>query len=168
MKDAFDVLMITHSSLCKGYEGALKLILDIDDDDFGTLSFENAESLEDFSEKIKTMIDGVYKDRNLVVLLDLPGGSPANVSLPFINSSRKFIAGINLPFVLELMAMKKNGISWEELNIEEICENALEIVKAKTGVEAGDTVILTAGIPSPHVGGFDYGVSNMMRIVTVD
>ena len=84
MKDAFDVLMITHSSLCKGYEGALKLILDIDDDDFGTLSFENAESLEDFSEKIKTMIDGVYKDRNLVVLLDLPGGSPANVSLPFI------------------------------------------------------------------------------------
>ena len=51
---------------------------------------------------------------------------------------------------------------------EEICENALEIVKAKTGVEAGDTVILTAGIPSPHVGGFDYGVSNMMRIVTVD
>ena len=62
MKDAFDVLMITHSSLCKGYEGALKLILDIDDDDFGTLSFENAESLEDFSEKIKTMIDGVYKD----------------------------------------------------------------------------------------------------------
>jgi hypothetical protein len=22
------------------------------------------------------------------------------------------------------MAMKKNGISWEELNIEEICENA--------------------------------------------
>lgn len=27
MKDAFDVLMITHSSLCKGYEGALKLIM---------------------------------------------------------------------------------------------------------------------------------------------
>ena len=40
MKDAFDVLMITHSSLCKGYEGALKLILDIDDDDFGTLSLK--------------------------------------------------------------------------------------------------------------------------------
>ena len=128
MKDAFDVLMITHSSLCKGYEGALKLILDIDDDDFGTLSFENAESLEDFSEKIKTMIDGVYKDRNLVVLLDLPGGSPANVSLPFINSSRKFIAGINLPFVLELMTMKKNGISWEELNIEEICEKGIVVM----------------------------------------
>ena len=41
MKDAFDVLMITHAGLCKGYADALKLILDIDEDDFGTLSFEN-------------------------------------------------------------------------------------------------------------------------------
>ncbi|MFR3430007.1 MAG: hypothetical protein ACLTTH_07900 [Holdemanella porci] len=49
------------------------------------MSFENAESLEDFSEKIKTMIDGVYKDRNLVVLLDLPGGSPANVSFTILS-----------------------------------------------------------------------------------
>lgn len=34
MKDAFDVLMITHAGLCKGYADALKLILDIDEDDF--------------------------------------------------------------------------------------------------------------------------------------
>lgn len=52
MKDAFDVLMITHSSLCKGYEGALKLILDIDDDDFGTLSFENASRSMVFYNKL--------------------------------------------------------------------------------------------------------------------
>lgn len=49
---------------------------------------------------------------------------------------------------------------------EEICENAMEIMKAKACVETGDIAVLTAGIPSPHVG--DYGVSNMMRIVTVD
>ena len=37
MKDAFDVLMITHAGLCKGYADALKLILDIDEDDFATV-----------------------------------------------------------------------------------------------------------------------------------
>ena len=56
MKDAFDVLMITHAGLCKGYADALKLILDIDEDDFGTLSFENGESLDDFSEAIRLTI----------------------------------------------------------------------------------------------------------------
>ena len=44
----------------------------------------------------------------------------------------------------------------------------LDIAKERGFVEAGDLSVLTAGIPSPHVGGFDYGVSNMMRIVTVD
>ena len=72
MKDAFDVLMITHAGLCKGYADALKLILDIDEDDFGTLSFENGEAMEDFSEAIRATIEEKYKDRNLVVLLDLP------------------------------------------------------------------------------------------------
>ena len=59
MKDAFDVLMITHAGLCKGYADALKLILDIDEDDFGTLSFENGESLDDFSEAIRATIEDI-------------------------------------------------------------------------------------------------------------
>ena len=41
MKDAFDVLMITPAGLCKGYTGALKLILDIDEADFGTMSCDD-------------------------------------------------------------------------------------------------------------------------------
>ena len=61
MKDAFDVLMITHAGLCKGYADALKLILDIDEDDFGTLSFENGESLDDFSEAIRATIEERYR-----------------------------------------------------------------------------------------------------------
>ena len=51
---------------------------------------------------------------------------------------------------------------------EEICNNAIEIAKDRKHVEEGDLAVLTAGIPSPHVGGFDYGVSNMMRIVTIE
>jgi len=51
---------------------------------------------------------------------------------------------------------------------EEICNNAIDIAKERKHVEVGDLAVLTAGIPSPHVGGFDYGVSNMMRIVTIE
>lgn len=128
MKDAFDVLMITHAGLCKGYADALKLILDIDEDDFGTLSFENGEALEDFSEAIRATIEEKYKDRNLIVLLDLPGGSPANTALPFMSSSRKLIAGVNLPLVLEIMAMKKSGTTWEELDLDDTCKSAAQSI----------------------------------------
>ena len=51
---------------------------------------------------------------------------------------------------------------------EAICGNAIAVAKEKNYLETGDITVLTAGIPSPHVGGFDYGVSNMMRIVTIE
>lgn len=51
---------------------------------------------------------------------------------------------------------------------EDICSSAVELVCAKQIAETGDVVILTAGIPSPVVGGRQAGVSNMMRIAIID
>ncbi len=124
MGDAFEVLVVTHAVLSKGYFSALQLILDIDQNDMDVLSFETGEALDAFSDKISDIVENKYKDKNMVILLDLPGGTPANMALPFLSDSRKLIAGINLPLVLELMIAKKNGVSWEELDLETIIENA--------------------------------------------
>ncbi len=51
---------------------------------------------------------------------------------------------------------------------EAICGNAIALAKEKKYVDTGDITVLTAGIPSPHEGGFDYGASNMMRIATIE
>lgn len=124
MGDAFEVLLVTHAALSKGYFSALQLILDIDQNDLDVLSFEAGEALDTFSNKISEVVENKYKNKNMVILLDLPGGTPANMALPFLSDSRKLVAGINLPLVLELMIAKKNGVSWEELNVETIIENA--------------------------------------------
>lgn len=124
MGDAFEVLVVTHAALSKGYFSALQLILDIDQNDMDVLSFETGEALDTFSNKISDVVENKYKDKNMVILLDLPGGTQANMALPFLSDSRKLIAGINLPLVLELMIAKKNGVSWEELDLETIIENA--------------------------------------------
>jgi pyruvate kinase len=60
--------------------------------------------------------------------------------------------------------------SIEAQSMEDICDNALEIVRAKAGLESGDILVLTAGIPAAHAICRDqrYGASNMMRIVTVE
>ncbi len=51
---------------------------------------------------------------------------------------------------------------------EDICSEAIEIAKIKNCVEAGDIVVLTAGIPSVNVEAAREGVSNMMRITTIE
>lgn len=58
--------------------------------------------------------------------------------------------------------------SIEAASTEEVCNSAIDLVCAKQLAETGDIVVLTAGIPSPTVGGARTGVSNMMKITVVD
>lgn len=51
---------------------------------------------------------------------------------------------------------------------DEICEEAIDLAKAKGFAETGDIVVVTAGIPSPAVKKAREGMSNMMRIAIVD
>ena len=51
---------------------------------------------------------------------------------------------------------------------DEICDEAIELTKAKGFAETGDIVVVTAGIPSPNVKKGREGMSNMMRIAIVD
>ena len=80
--------------------------------------------LDTFSNKISEVVENKYKNKNMVILLDLPGGTPANMALPFLSDSRKLVAGINLPLVLELMIAKKMGFLGKNSNVETIIENA--------------------------------------------
>ncbi len=51
---------------------------------------------------------------------------------------------------------------------DEICDEAIDLAKAKGFAETGDVVVVTAGIPSPSVKKGREGMSNMMRIAIVD
>ena len=45
-----------------------------------------------------------------------------------MSSSRKLIAGVNLPLVLEIMAMKKSGTTWEKLDLDDTCKSAAQSI----------------------------------------
>ena len=51
---------------------------------------------------------------------------------------------------------------------EDICTEAIQIAKIKECAEVGDTVVLTAGLPSLSQPTVRDGVSNMMRITTIE
>lgn len=58
--------------------------------------------------------------------------------------------------------------SLEVNTTEDICSGAIELALVKQYVETGDVVVLTAGIPSPSVKKEKSGISNMMRIATIE
>ena len=58
----------------------------------------------------------------------------------------------------------QNESRWHNVD----CSSALDLVRAKQIAETGDTVVLTAGIPSPNISGNVAGVSNIMKIAVID
>ncbi len=121
--DEFGVLLLTHGELAKGYMSALKLILDMDDSQLDILCLKEGEDLDTFGDRISLVLEEKYQDKNLVILLDIPGGTPANTALRFMSDSRKLIAGTNLVIAMEVMIEKINGTPWDSLDLESIIED---------------------------------------------
>lgn len=73
-------------------------------------------------------------------------------------------------------ALRRMSIYWgvtplkslEFSTTDDVCNGAIELAQVKQYVDTGDIVVLTAGMPSPNVREEIGGVSNMMRIATID
>ena len=73
-------------------------------------------------------------------------------------------------------ALRRMSIYWgvtplkslEFSTTDDVCNGAIELAQVKQFVDTGDIVVLTAGMPSPNVREEIGGVSNMMRIATIE
>jgi len=107
------VLITTHgnlgSELIKAAElirGALKGILHV--------SVDQAKGVEDLKKEISTAIKRLDQGRGVLILTDLFGGTPSNISLSFLKEGKvEVITGVNLPMLLKLPDIRE-GMSLKE------------------------------------------------------
>ena len=121
--EEFDVLLLTHGELAKGYWHTLKMILNMDESKLDVLCLKEGESPEEFEGRIEENLEKYHQNKKIVILLDIPGGTPANVALRFMSDSRKLIAGTNLVIAMEVMMEKLNHTPWENLALDQIIED---------------------------------------------
>lgn len=120
----FHIVITTHSTLCEGYLKATKLILMNDATGISAVPFKENTSPDDFEESMKEIISQHHL-QPLIILTDLIGGTPNNVSIKQLNNNRiQIIAGINLPLLLELLMAQSAGKSIEEIDFKELLKNS--------------------------------------------
>ena len=108
------LLIISHCDIGKELLNAAKLILGrVDAVD--TVSINQTSESEDvlatISKKIKTLDQG----QGVLVLTDMFGGTPSNLSLSFLAEEKvEVLSGVNLPMVVA-MAEGRDGLSLSEL-----------------------------------------------------
>lgn len=108
------LVIATHANLGSEILRATEMII-------GTLSQARAvgirkeDSVEEIRGAVAEAIDEVSADEGVIVMTDMFGGTPSNISLAFLEPLRvEVLTGVNLPMVLKFFNSQE-GLSLAEL-----------------------------------------------------
>src|SRR5512135_1788957 len=103
------VLLTTHGNLGAEMIKAAELIR-------GTLkgiihvSVDQTKGVEDLKKEISTAIKKLDQGQGVLILTDLFGGTPSNISLSFLKEGKvEVITGVNLPMLLKLPDLREGA-----------------------------------------------------------
>ena len=107
------VLITTHgnlgSELIKAAELIKGQIIDV-----LHVSIDQTSNVEEIKKEIGSAIKKLDKGKGVLILTDLFGGTPSNISLSFMKEEKvEVVTGVNLPMMLKLSEIKE-GMSLRE------------------------------------------------------
>ena len=102
------VLITTHGNLgneliraAELIKGSLKRVIHI--------SVDQTKSVEELKKEINTAIKKLDQGQGVLILTDLFGGTPSNISLSFLKEGKvEVVTGVNLPMLLKLRDIKED------------------------------------------------------------
>jgi PTS system mannose-specific IIA component len=111
------VVVVTHCHLAEELIAAAQLVVGEDLKQFQSVSIDPREGSEEIREKIISAIRKVDEGQGILILTDMYGGTPSNISLSFLEEKRiEVITGVNLPMLLKL-ATYQNDMNLEALAV---------------------------------------------------
>jgi len=101
------VVVVTHYSLAQEFLRALHLIVP-GAPEFYSLSVEPDQTVEEMRAAIEEALKKADQGEGVLVLTDMFGGTPSNISLSFLNERQvEVVTGVNLPMLIKLATLKK-------------------------------------------------------------
>ncbi len=97
------VVVVTHCRLGEELIAAAQLVVGEELKNFQSVSIDPKEGTEEIREKIIAAIRKVESGEGVLILTDMYGGTPSNISLSFLEEKKiEVITGVNLPMLLKL------------------------------------------------------------------
>jgi PTS system mannose-specific IIA component len=109
MGEMVGVVVVTHCHLAEELIAAAELVVGEDLKQFQPVSIDPKEGSEEIREKIISAIRRVDEGKGVLILTDMYGGTPSNISLSFLEEKKiEVITGVNLPMLLKLATYQDN------------------------------------------------------------
>jgi len=96
------IVIVTHSQLGDALIDAAEFILGNRPDTMVSVSIDLKENVDKLRKKIVEGIKKVDKKKGVLILTDMFGGTPSNLSYSFLEEGRvEVISGVNLPILIK-------------------------------------------------------------------
>jgi PTS system mannose-specific IIA component len=115
MNKMIGVLIVTHSALADEFLMATQQIVGTIEG-IEPISIDPSDPIEKVEERIKKGIKKVDMGRGVLILTDMFGGTPSNISLSFQEKGKvEIVTGINLPMLIKLSTPLREEKTLDEL-----------------------------------------------------
>lgn len=96
------ILVVTHANLGSTLIETVEFIIGSKADNLSSVSINIQEDPDSLRKKIKKGISSVKTENGVIVLTDMFGGTPSNLSYSFLEEGHvEVISGVNLPILLK-------------------------------------------------------------------
>ena len=127
------IVIVTHGQLGDALIEAAEFILSNRPDGIESVSIDLSQNVDKLREKIATSIKKVKQKDGVIILTDMFGGTPSNLSYSFLEEGQiEVISGVNLPILIQATNMREK----------------MELAKLATNLEAfgKKSISLASGI----------------------
>ena len=103
------LVLVTHGNLAEEFVGALQHVVG-NQEHVATVCIGPDDNMEERRKDIIKKIAIVDQGKGVILLTDMFGGTPSNLAISVIdNPNIEVIAGINLPMLIKLAAVRKSS-----------------------------------------------------------
>ena len=103
------VLVVTHCRLGDALLEAVEFILGERSEAMAAVSIDLSQNADELRGKIAEGIKPLQGDDGIIILTDMFGGTPSNLSYSFLEEGRiEVISGVNLPILMRAASARKN------------------------------------------------------------
>lgn len=115
------VILISHGYFAKYAMDSAEMIIG-KQENYKVISVTDDKDLEDVIKELEDSYNVLSKEREVIVLTDIFGGTPCNATSRLILSGKKLTAytGFNLPVLLELLLNRDKPLNEVKLNLEKV------------------------------------------------
>ena len=110
------IVIVTHAQLGEALIEAAEFILGQRPESIESISIDLSENAEKLRAKIVQGIKKVAGQNGVIILTDMFGGTPSNLSYSFLEEGRvEVLSGVNLPILIQAVNLRKKDIELGQL-----------------------------------------------------